>query len=114
MMEPQGAPRPEITAPTGPPGQLEGGAPPVPEAYLLWSHKHGAWFAAGAEGYTMRLSRAGVFPLSEAVERAARAIAGTANRIGSLPVLPVPATAAAAMVAQYRTYHPTVPAEDWE
>ena len=55
--------------------------------YLIWSHEHGAWWAAG-RGYARWLSEAGRYTRTEAIRISANAIPGTANRIGALPELP--------------------------
>lgn len=84
------------------------------DAFLLWSHKHGAWWRPGGAGYTGRLGEAGWFALDEAVELAAKAMPGTAHRMNALPVLPVPLWAATAMQAAYKAKHPDRGREPWE
>jgi hypothetical protein len=57
--------------------------------YLIWSHEHGAWWRAGARGYTRRLSEAGRYSRDNALLICANAIPSTADTNGWLPELPV-------------------------
>jgi hypothetical protein len=57
--------------------------------YLIWSHEHGRWWLPGGRGYTTNLAEAGRYSRVRALTICARAIPGTAERLGALPELPV-------------------------
>ena len=61
---------------------------PVFDAYLVWSHEHGAWWAPGWQGYTKRLHEAGAFSHAEALA-ICRAAVPQAMHHGALCELPV-------------------------
>ena len=85
----------------------------VSEAYLIWSHEHGAWWGPGRNGYVLQLCQAGRYSRQAAMEICTRAMPGTSTRIGALPELPVRLADVEALTAAYKTRFPDRN-EPWE
>jgi hypothetical protein len=98
-------------APGGNGGLLS--AQPSEETYLIWSHEHGAWWGPFGRGYVTRISEAGRYDRRAAMMMCARAIPGTAERMGRLPELPVRASDLEALRGMYVQAHHLKP-ESWE
>jgi len=58
-------------------------------SYLVWSHEHGGWWGSTGFGYTTNIGEAIRLPREEALAICRKAIPGTAQRLGTLPELPV-------------------------
>lgn len=58
-----------------------------PDAYLIWSHEHRAWWGPNKTGYVRRLSEAGRYSRADALMICTNAIPGA--RGGTLNELPV-------------------------
>lgn len=84
------------------------------KAYLIWSHEHAAWWGPAKSGYTTRLSDAGHYTHTEALHICAKAIPGTAQRLGVLPELPVALSDVHTLRDAYRRQFPDLPQEWWE
>lgn len=84
------------------------------DAYLVWSHEHGAWWGPARQGYKVRLSEAGRYSHEEALRICAEAIPGDAATFGALQELPVREADVLEMRARYRTKYPGRPLEAWE
>ena len=83
-------------------------------AWLIWSNEHRAWWRAGGNGYTMQVSQAGLYSEADALDICARAIPGTASRLGMLPEIPVSSVHMGLLVERFRVAHPMLPLEPWE
>jgi hypothetical protein len=58
------------------------------DIYLIWSHEHAAWWKK-PRGYTKSLTEAGRYNKKSALDICAKAVPGTAERLGALPELPI-------------------------
>lgn len=74
--------------------------------YLIWSHEHAAWWGPGGHGYTQRIGQAGLYSREEALRVCAKAIPGTAHRMGVLPELPIPFSDLHHLVAGFQAAYP--------
>jgi hypothetical protein len=59
------------------------------EPYLIWSHKHGAWWGPARCGYVRPLAQAGRYTRAEALDICTRALPGTSRTLLTFPELPV-------------------------
>ena len=85
--------------------------------YAIWSHEHSAWWGPHGLGYAQALGAAGAYTREEALRICAlricaRAIPGTADRLGAWPELPVRLDDVKAVLQAYdRAYAPR--SEPW-
>lgn len=84
------------------------------ELFLIWSNQHRAWWGPGRMRYVKRISEAGRYSESEALEICTNALPGRRDS-EPLPELPVPLTLATFMLQRFAgTYpgHDPEPAQD--
>lgn len=74
--------------------------------YLIWSHEHRAWWGPGGMGYVQSMSEAGHYTRERALLLCAKAIPGTADRMGALPELPIPLRDVLAFTSAFLTDFP--------
>lgn len=86
----------------------------MPDAYLIWSNEHRAWWRPFRMGYTTQLLLAGRYPREIAMQICIDALPGNARLLGAMPEIPVLEADACAMAAAFRQRYPTVPPEPWE
>lgn len=77
-----------------------------PRDYLIWSHEHAAWWGPGGRGYVSAISEAGRYSRGGALQACVSAIAGTADRLGALPEIPVRLADLDAVVERFTAKYP--------
>ena len=86
----------------------------VDDIYLIWSNEHRGWWGPVEGGYVTQASRAGRYKREHELDICARAIPGTAERMGMLPEVPVRVADLADMLEAFDTKYPARNREAWE